>query len=349
MPNKTRRACGLGALMLAGLLAADATVATAQTTPACPTMRKISIGVSVSPPNVVHTSPYVAKELGIFAKHCIDASIIQFDGGGSPAAKAAASQGSALVSVSDIAVGNGVKVKQIWGLAPRMPQAYAVGPDIKTAADLKGKRLSASGGGVGSFNWVMGREVLKSAGLTPEDAVFLSAATAARMPGLVANQIDAVALHPEDLYLGQQAKPGIHSLVQLADLLPNYMFNAYGGSAEWIERERPLMVDAMASLIEANRVIYRDEAKVIPIMVAATGKPKDAVEFARKALIAGCIWSVNEGMSKERTQWTIDNNVANGYIEAAKKPTVEQVSDLKLAGEAVAKAGGRVTIGNCKD
>src|SRR5882762_10900490 len=61
--------------------------------------RKINIGVSVSPPNVVHTSPYVAKELGIFAKHCIDASIIQFDGGGSPASKAAASQGTALVSV----------------------------------------------------------------------------------------------------------------------------------------------------------------------------------------------------------------------------------------------------------
>ena len=347
MPNKMRRACGFGALLLAGLLAADA--ATAQTTPACAAMRKINIGVSVSPPNVVHTSPYVAKELGIFAKHCIDANIIQFDGGGSPAAKAAASQGTALVSVSDIAVGNGVKVKQIWGLAPRLPQAYAVGPEVKGAADLKGKRLSAAGGGVGSFNWIMGREVLKSAGLNPEDATFLSAATAARMAGLVANQIDAVALHPEDLYLAQQKKPGIHALVQLADLLPHYMFNAYGGSVEWIERERPLMVDTIASMIEANRIIYRDEAKVIPIMVAATGKPEDAVKFARKELIARCIWSVNEGMTNERTQWTIDNNVANGYIKADRKPAVEQVTDMKLAGEAVEKAGGRVTIGNCKN
>ena len=36
----------------------------------CTTMRKINIGVSVAPPNVVHTSPYVAKELGYFAKRC---------------------------------------------------------------------------------------------------------------------------------------------------------------------------------------------------------------------------------------------------------------------------------------
>ena len=41
----------------------------------CTTMRKINIGVSVAPPNVVHTSPYVAKELGYFAKRCIDATI----------------------------------------------------------------------------------------------------------------------------------------------------------------------------------------------------------------------------------------------------------------------------------
>lgn len=348
MQNVSGRGRGIGLLLLLGGLFA-ASHASAQTAQPCATMRKISIGVSVSPPNVVHTSPYVAKELGLFAKHCVDANIIQFDGGGSPASRAAASQGTALVSVSDIAVGNGVKVKQIWGLAPRMPQAYAVGPDIKTAADLKGKRLSAAGGGVGSFNWVMGREVLKSGGLTPEDAVFLSAATAARMAGLVANQIDGVALHPEDLYLAQQSKPGIHSLVRLAEMLPNYMFNAYGGSVEWIERERPLMVDTMAALIEANRAIYREEAKVVPIMVAATGKTKEAVEFARKDLIAHCVWSVNEGMTPQRTQWTIDNDVANGYIEPARKPTVEQVSDLKLAGEAVEKAGGRVTIGNCKE
>ena len=69
---------------------------------------------------------------------------------------------------SDVAIGSGMSVQQVWGLAPRMPQAYMVAPDVKKAADLKGKRLSATGGGVGGFNWRMGREVLKSAGLDVE-------------------------------------------------------------------------------------------------------------------------------------------------------------------------------------
>ena len=87
-------------------------------------MRKINIGISVSPPNVVHTSPYVAKELGYFAKRCIDANLMQFEGGQSATANTAAAQGTAITSVTDVAIGRGMKVQQFWGLAPRMPQAY---------------------------------------------------------------------------------------------------------------------------------------------------------------------------------------------------------------------------------
>jgi ABC-type nitrate/sulfonate/bicarbonate transport system substrate-binding protein len=315
----------------------------------CKTMRPINIGVSVSPPNVVHTSPYVAKELGLFAKHCIDVKIIQFDGGQSPTARAAAAQGTALVSVSDVSVGRGAKVRQIWGLAPRMPQVYMVAEDIKAAADLKGRKLSASGGGVGSFNWRMGREVLKTAGLKVTDANFIAAPTAGRLTGLVAGQIDAVALHPEDVFVAQQKKPGLRPLVHLVDLMPEYMFNAYGGAVSWIEKDHDLMVDAVAAMIEANRAIYRERDKVIPIIVKATGKPREAVEYAWKTETEHCVWSVNEGFDKKRTQWTIDNDVADGFIKAEQKPSFDQVVDLKLATEAVAKAGGRVTIGKCTE
>ena len=312
-------------------------------------MRKINIGVSVAPPNVVHTSPYVAKDLGFFAKRCIEPNIIQFEGGQSATSAAAAAQGSAIVSVGDVAIGRGLKVQQFWGLAPRMPQAYMVAPDIKTAADLKGRKLSATGGGVGGFNWRMGREVLKSAGLTVDDAQFIPAATAGRLPGLIAGQIDGVALHPEDVYLARKQKPTLNVLVQLADLMPNYMFNAYGASLDWLGRDRALLRDTAAAMIEANRTMFRDKAKVVPIIEKATDKPKDAVEFAIDELTKNCVWSINGGLNPERTAWSIDNSAENGDIDKDKKPTVEQVANIQLAKEAVEAAGGPVTIGNCKD
>jgi NitT/TauT family transport system substrate-binding protein len=348
MMSKACRSIHLVVLAALGLALGDGATrgAVAQS---CSAMRKINIGVSVAPPNVVHTSPYVAKELGFFAKRCIEPNIIQFEGGASATANAAAAQGSAIVSVGDVAIGRGMKVQQFWGLAPRMPQAYLVSPEVKTAADLKGKKLSATGGGVGGFNWRMGREILRTAGLTVDDAQFISAATAGRLPGLLAGQIDGVALHPEDVYLARKQKPALNVLLQLADLMPDYMFNAYGASLAWIARDRALLRDTAAAMIEANRAMFRDKAKVVPIIEKATDKPRDAVEYAIDVLTKNCVWSINTGFDPARTQWSIDNSAENGDIDPEKKPTVEQVANIALAKEAVEAAGGAVIIGNCKD
>ena len=314
----------------------------------CPAMRKINIGVAVAPPNVVHTAPYVAKALGFFSKHCVEANIIQFDGGAAGTSVTAVAQGSAISNLPDVAIARGLKGKQIWGLAPRPPQGYVVPAEVKTAADLKGKRLSAAGG-VGGFNWLMGREMLRSAGLSADDAQFISQGTAGRLPGFVAGQIEGVLLHPEDVFLVQQKKPGAHVLTMISDLLPNYAFNHYGASDALIARDRDLLVDSIAAMIEANRAIYKDKDKVVPAIMEATQKPKDAVEYAIDVLTKNCILSVNEGFLRERTEWTHQNNINVGDLEADKKLAFEQIADVKLATDAVAKTGGRQTIGNCKD
>ena len=195
----------------------------------CPAPRKVNVGVAVAPPNVVHTAPYIAKALGYFAKHCVEANIIQFDGGLAGTSVTAVGQGTAISNLPDTAIAQGLKARQVWGLAPRPPQAYVVPADVKTAADLKGRRLSAAGG-VGGFNWLLGREVLRSAGLRVEDAQFISQGTAGRLPGFVAGQIEGVALHPEDVYLVQKQKPGAHVLMMVTDLMPLFAFNHYGAA-----------------------------------------------------------------------------------------------------------------------
>jgi NitT/TauT family transport system substrate-binding protein len=312
-------------------------------------LRKVTIGVAVAPPNVVHTSPFVARALGLFAKHCVDANIVQFEGGLSQTSLTAVAQGAAMGPLNEAAIGAGLKGKQVWGMAPRLPQAYVVSESIHSAADLKGKRLSAAGGGVGSFNWVMGREILKTAGLTVDDVQFVSQATAGRLPGLVAGQLDGVALHPEDLYLAQQQKPGVHVLANLSDLLPLYFFNAYGVSDDFLANDRALVRDTVAAMIEANRAIYQDKAEVVPIMVEATQKPQDAVEFAYDYLTKNCVWSVNTGYKPERTNWTVDLAVSNGDIPAEKKPSYEQIVAQSLGDDALAEVGGPTTINGCSD
>jgi NitT/TauT family transport system substrate-binding protein len=337
--------------ILAGALAAGLGGAhsVAQTAPNCTGgLRKVNVGVAVAPPNVVHTAPYVAKALGFFAKHCIDANIIQFDGGAAGTSVTAVGQGTAISNLPDAAIAQGLRAKQIWGLAPRPPQAYVVSADIKTAADLKGKRLSAAGG-IGGLNWLVGRAALRLGGLTVDDAQFVSQGTAGRLPGFIAGQIDGVALHPEDLHIALQRKPGTHVLATLSDLWPQYSFNAYGAADSMIAKDRDLLRDTIAAMIEANRAIYSDKEKVIPAIVEATQKPREAVEFAIGVLTKNCILSVNSGFVRARTEWTHQNNIDIGDIPPDKKLTYDQIADHALADEAVASLGGPVTINGCKD
>jgi NitT/TauT family transport system substrate-binding protein len=257
-------------------------------------------------------------------------------------------QGSAISNLPDTAIAQGLKARQIWGLAPRPPQAYVVSADIKTPADLKGKRLSAAGG-IGGFNWLVGRAALREGGLTVNDAQFISQGTAGRLPGFVAGQIDAVALHPEDLHIVLAKKPGAHVLTMLSDLWPKYSFNAYGAAESMIAKDHDLLRDTIAAMIEANRAMYRDKEKVIPPIVEATQKPREAVEFALDVLTKNCVLSVNSGFVRERTEWTHQNNIDIGDIPPEKKLTFDQIADHQLAEEAVASLGGPVTINTCKD
>ncbi|MBV9175249.1 MAG: ABC transporter substrate-binding protein [Chloroflexi bacterium] len=316
----------------------------------CPNgLRKLSISTATTPPNVALTAPFVARGLGYFGKHCIDADIVEFEGGLSATSRTAVAQGSVMGGVSVTDVGQGVKVHEVWVMAPHLPQSYEVGPDVKAAADLKGKKLSAAGGGVGSFNWVMGREVLKTANLTVDDVQFIPSATAGRLPGLVAGQVDAVALHPEDVYLAEKQKPGVHTLVVLKELLPNYVYNAYGVADSWAAKDPDLIRDAVAALMEANRAIYQNKDAVVPIMMDATQKDRPEVEFAWDWLTRNCVFAVNTGYLPEATAWSAQLAVDNGDVPAAQKPTPEQVFDQKISNDALALVGGPTTVGNCKD
>ena len=207
--------------------------------------------------------------------------------------------------------------------------------EVKTAADLKGKRLSAAGG-VGGFNWLMGREILRTADLDARTTRSSSRrAPPAGCPASSPARSRASRCIPEDVFLVQQKKPGAHILTMLSDLLPNYAFNHYGASDAMIAKDRDLVRDTIAAMIEANRAIYRDKDKVVPIIVEATQKPKDAVEYAIDVLTKNCILSVNEGFVRERTEWTHQNNINTGDLEAEKKLSFEQIADLKLATDAV--------------
>src|SRR5207245_11111935 len=149
---------------------------TAATTAASPTAsavakatcqaKKVTIAVPVTPPNVVHLTPYVADAFGYFRDENLTVELIRFEGGvGSlpaPASGAIELAGTSSEPVID-GIANGADVKIVYSYAPNVDVSFAVGPSIKTMADLKGKKLGVQE--PGGFADVMTRIILKKAGI----------------------------------------------------------------------------------------------------------------------------------------------------------------------------------------
>src|SRR5437868_13613911 len=153
-------ACGGGG----GAASPSPIVAASPTAPAkavC-AAKKITIAVPVTPPNVVHLTPYVADAFGYFKDENLTVELVRFDGGvGSLRASASGAIDLAGTSTEPVvdAIANGADVKSIYPYAPLVDVSFAVGPGIKSMADLKGKKMGVQE--PGGFAYVRTRIVLK--------------------------------------------------------------------------------------------------------------------------------------------------------------------------------------------
>src|SRR5258708_35763232 len=161
-------ACGGGGTAATAAPSVAASVAASAAAPlkAVCAATKITIAVPVTPPNVVHLTPYVADSFGYFKDENLTVELVRFEGGvGS--LRASASGGITLAGTSAEPVidgiANGADVKVVYSYAPAVDVSFVVGPGIKTLPDLKGRKMGVHEPG-GSAD-VMTRIVLKKAGI----------------------------------------------------------------------------------------------------------------------------------------------------------------------------------------
>ena len=306
--------------------------------------RKVVFGVPVTPPNVVHIPPYVAKEMGYFAENNIEVEFVTFEGGtqtlrGSVAGGLDITGTSADPAIVAAARGAGTKVLGTY--SHKLSQSMAVQGDIKSCKDLKGKKIGIQE--VGAFNEVMSRAVLASCGLTPKDAQYIFISTKGRVAGLLANQIDTAILHVDQALVAKKKKPDLNILVNLWETLPKWLYAAYIAPEKEIASNRQLYIDIMAALVKANRFMYKDKAKTVEIAAKYTQQDADVVGQTYDILAGAGAWPVNDGLPKEMVEWTINKQVELGTIKAEEKPSYDKLIDASIIQAAVTKAGGRMT------
>jgi ABC-type nitrate/sulfonate/bicarbonate transport system substrate-binding protein len=307
------------------------------------TKRKVVFGVPVTPPNVVHIPPYVAKEMGYFNDLNIEVELVTFEGG-TQTVRGSVAGGLDITGTSAdpaiIAAARGAGTKVVGTYSHKLSQSMLVQGDIKSCKDLKDKKIGIQE--VGAFSEVMSRAVLASCGLTPKDVQYVPVSTKGRVPGLLSGQIDSAILHVDQALVAKKKKADLNILVNLWETLPKWLYAAYIAPEKEISSNRQLYVDIMAALIKANRFMYNNKPKTVEIVTKYTQQDAEVVAQTYDLLAGAGAWPVNDGLPRDMVEWTIGKQVELGTIKAEEKPSYEKLVDVSVIQAALTKAGGRL-------
>ncbi len=301
--------------------------------------QKLTVAMPTTPPNIVHMPVHIANDLGLFKKYGLEIKVIELAGGVYTfRAVVAGSADVASASGPFAAVGRakGSGTKMILANMPKLEASMVVNKDIKTMADLKGKRIGIQE--PGGFADVLARGVLRAAKIDPKEVNFVSIATE-DVPALVAGQVDTAILHVEQEIIAQQKIPTLHAIARLWEIQPENLYNVMAVTEKLIA-DKPAAVKAFVKAhIEATRLIYTDKAKVLPIIVKYTKLPADVAEKALDFMVQKCIWDGNHGLSPKRVNATAALMERVGNIPKGQVPKYEEMVDLTFANEAIKELG----------
>lgn len=300
---------------------------------------KLVVGLPTTPPNVVHMPVVIAKDLGLYKKYGVDVDFVALDGG--VKVYRAMLSGNidvamAPAALTAVGISKGSKVKAILANTDKFEASMVVRDNVKTMADLKGKRIGIQQ--PGGFADILSKNVLRAAKIDPKEVHFVSIATE-DVPALVADQVDTAILHVEQEMLAKEKVPSLHAIARMWDLQPKTVYN-FLDVTEKTTQEKPKALDAFVkATIEATRMMYTERAKVLPILVKHTGYPEKIVAETYDFLVKNCIWNANTGLSPERITFTSNLMEKVGNIEKGKAPSYDQIVDKSFAEKAVKELG----------
>ncbi len=310
-------------------------------------VRNMTYGSPVTPPNLVHMGPYVAQEMGFFKEVGLNVDFKTFEGGVDTLRGLVSGNLDVVGTSSDPlfpAVAQGAKIHAIGAYAPKLSVVMMASPDVKTVADLKGKKMGITG--VGAFAEVMDVLLLQSAGLTRDDVTFVNVTTAGRVSALATGQTNAHALHADQYYAAIKQNPNLVVLAKMWEVAPKWWYSAFVGSDDAVKKNPELYIDFMTAVLKAQRWMYDPKNKTRVVEIAVKSNPgidADAFGKAYDDLSKGGIWTVNDGCPKDFIQYTIDKKVELKTQGVTKDLKYEQICDLTIVSEAMKRLGGPLT------
>ena len=238
---------------------------------------KIRLGLSSA--TAMNTTNWVAEERGLFRKYGLDAEVIITGQGGVPGMSALLAGDIQLLSGSgDLMIASALRggdSVMIAGTVNKGLQRILVKPDIKTAADLKGKRIGVTR--IGAISHVVLLMMLPRWKMSASDIQVVQAGTSPNMlASLEKGGIDAAVRSIPTMFVAEDR--GYRVLLDMADTDIYYLHSILGTSRGYIKTNRDKVLRFLKAITEGLAYVKqhrKESADIVKKKLRITGPEQE--------------------------------------------------------------------------
>jgi len=187
-----------------------------------------------------------------------------------------------IIPTAILASVRGLPIKTIAVSLKSAPYLLIGQPGLRSASELKGKKIGVSS--VGSMSAYLVREVVARSGLNPERDVTLLAigGTSARTAALFAGAIDAALIVAPDNYALEQK--GFRRLLSASDYV-NYPLSGVATSSDQLVQNKAMILSFLKGLLQGARYVRENKTDTLAFIKSYLKVPGEEAERSYDFLI----------------------------------------------------------------
>ncbi len=223
--------------------------------------------MGLSSVSALHTATWVAQERGLFRKHNIDAEVIVTGQGGTVGIAALLSNDVQIISsAGDLlaaAALRGGEAVMLAGVVNKGLQRILTVPEIKTPADLKGKRVGVTR--IGAVSHVVLQMMMQRWKMNPADVQVMQVGTSPDMLiSLDKKGIDAAVLTIPSMFVAEDR--GYRVLIDMADTDIFYLHTMIGSTRAYVKNNRDKVSRFLKGYLEGIAFVKQNRKESIEIV-----------------------------------------------------------------------------------
>ena len=228
-------------------------------------LEKVRIGLSSV--SATHGALWVAEEKGFFKKYGIDPEVIVIGGGGARGVSALIAGDIQFVTTAGDAVINatlrGADAVMIGGILNKGVQMVVVRPEVKSPADLVGKRVGVTRYGAASHLVLL--MMLRKWGISPDKVRILQVeSSSAMVVNLEKGGIDAAVLTVPSNFVAEDK--GYRVLADLGDMDIYYLNMTMATTKGFLRTHRDRAVRFMKAFVEGIAYFKRNKQESLEVL-----------------------------------------------------------------------------------